>query len=143
MLTRRRDPNGRRSREWQLAGGLARTREGGDPRHIVLSPSWELTTADASSNGQPALVHRWTGEAFGPGDIMRAYPGYGWQSAAAAVRRLTKTAHLNAGGKALVARFVGSLPPADDAEPPRPAGEKGSMARTKDGIPTRPGRPLP
>ena len=37
----------------------------------ILAPSWILTTDhSASSYGQPVLVYRATGEAYGPSDII-------------------------------------------------------------------------
>lgn len=76
-----------------------------------LAPSWELTTEHAASSyGQPVLVNRGTGEAYGPGDILTPYPSYGPMVAADAVRRLAKTAKLDEEGRALVARFVGLVP---------------------------------
>ena len=48
-------------------------------REVVLTPSYVLTTEHATSkSGQPVLVHRVTGEAFGPGDILEALPSWGW-----------------------------------------------------------------
>lgn len=42
---------------------------------VNLSGSWELSTDHAASSyGQPVLVNRATGEAFGPGDILKPYP---------------------------------------------------------------------
>lgn len=77
----------------------------------VLAPSWELSTEHAASSyGQPVLVHRATGEAYGPGDILTAYPSYGPRPAAAVVRRLARTATLDNEGLALVERFVTLLP---------------------------------
>lgn len=77
---------------------------------VTLSPSWELSTDHAASSyGQPVLVNRATGEAYGPGDIVRPYPSHGSTTAAEAVRRLAKTARLDADGQALVARFVGTF----------------------------------
>lgn len=79
----------------------------------TLSPSWELSTDHAASSyGQPVLVHRATGEAYGPGDIVAPYPSYGPMVAADAVRRMAKTAHLDADGRALVERFTALLPAA-------------------------------
>jgi hypothetical protein len=52
-------------------------------------------------------VNRATGEAFGPGDILKPYPSYGFMPGSAAVRRLAKTANLDAEGEDLVARFCG------------------------------------
>ncbi len=76
-----------------------------------LAPSWELSTKHAASScRQPVLVHRPTEDAYDPGDIVRPYPSYGLMPAAAAVRRLAKTAKLNAEGRALVEQFCGMLP---------------------------------
>jgi len=72
-----------------------------------LDRNWELSTDHAASSyGQPVLVHRATGEAYGPGDIVRLDPSHGYALAADAVRRLAKTARLDAEGQALVARFA-------------------------------------
>jgi hypothetical protein len=80
---------------------------------IILAPSWILTTDHAASSyDQPVLVNRGTGKAFGPGDIVRCYPSWGFQPAAQAVARFAKRKRLDAAGTALVARFVGSLAPA-------------------------------
>lgn len=58
-----------------------------------LSSSWKLTTEHpASSYGQPVLVRLADGEAFGPGDIVQAYPSWPMQPAAAAAERLARTA---------------------------------------------------
>jgi len=79
----------------------------------TLSPIWELSTDHAASrDGQPVLVHRSTGATSGPGDIVRMYPSFGRLLAADTVRRLRRTAQLDAEGEALVARFVGLLPAA-------------------------------
>ena len=78
---------------------------------VTLSPSWELTTEHAASSyGQPVLVDHATGDAYGPGDVLRAYPSFGFLPAAAVVARLAKTAHLDAAQRALVARFVALRP---------------------------------
>ncbi|MGD0263756.1 MAG: hypothetical protein ABSD47_02230 [Candidatus Methylomirabilota bacterium] len=74
------------------------------------------------------LVHRPTGEAYGPADIIRAYsrrirgayPSFGLMPAVDAVRRLAKTARLDKKGKALVARFIGLAPVASEAGAPLP-----------------------
>lgn len=76
----------------------------------ILSETWELSTDHAASSyGQPVLVHRPTGEAYGPGDILKPYPSYSYMPASEAVRRLAKTARLEANAQPLVARFVGLL----------------------------------
>ncbi len=78
----------------------------------TLSRNWELSTDDpGSSFGQPVLVNRITGQTFGPGDRVKTDPNYGYGKAADAVARLAETAKLDTDGEALVARFVGSVPP--------------------------------
>ena len=78
----------------------------------TLSPSGELSTEHAASrHGQPVLVNRRTGEAFGLGDVVTLSPSHDDVLAADGVRRLVQTAHLTVKGRALVARFVGSLAP--------------------------------
>jgi len=77
----------------------------------TLTPSWELTTEHAASScGQPILVNLTTGEAFGPADLVRLQERKGMIPAALAVRRLALAAELDTAERALVARFVGSLP---------------------------------
>ena len=77
---------------------------------VNLKPSWELSTEHAAcSYGQPVLVNRATGEAFGPGDILKAYPSWGYMPAAATVERMAKTAKLDDEGRELVGRFCGLL----------------------------------
>ena len=74
---------------------------------IVLKPSWILTTDhSASSYGQPVLVNRGTGEAFGPGDVLQAYPSWGYTPAFHAVRRMMKTAVLSEEEKEICGRFT-------------------------------------
>ena len=79
--------------------------------NATLSPSWELTDDRAASrDGQPILVDRTTGEAFGPGDLVRLHERQGRIPAALAARRLAVAAELDTAEWGLVARFVGSLP---------------------------------
>lgn len=74
---------------------------------VNLSGSWELSTDHAASSyGQPVLANRTTREVFGPGDILKPYPSYGFMLAADAVRRLSKTAKLDAEELALVEKFA-------------------------------------
>lgn len=75
---------------------------------VNLSPTWRLSTDHAApSSGRPVLVNRTTGEAFGPGDIVRRpYPSCGFMSAGEVVRHLAKKAKLDDEGRDLVARFV-------------------------------------
>ena len=78
----------------------------------LLSPSWELSTEPgASHHGQLVLVQRSTKEAFGPEDMVRVYPAWGFLPAAQAVARLATLTRLDADAAALVARFVGSRAP--------------------------------
>jgi hypothetical protein len=78
----------------------------------ILSPSWELSTEHAASSyGLPVLVHRTTGETYGPADIVKPDPSSSYVLAVVAVWRLARTADLDADGRALVARFVGLAPP--------------------------------
>jgi len=80
---------------------------------ITLAPSWILSTEhSASSYGQPVLVKRATGEAFGPRDVVKLYPSHGYAPAAEGVARLAKTADLDVDGLALVARFLALAPSA-------------------------------
>ena len=75
-----------------------------------LSGTWELSTDHAASSyGQPVLVNRTTGEAYGAADIVKPYPAWGFMPAAEAVRRLAKTAKLDADGRDLVAKFADFL----------------------------------
>ena len=74
---------------------------------VTLTPSWILTTEHASSSyGQPVLVNRGSQEAFGPGDIVKPYPSWGYMLAADAVKRMVKTARSAKARKAAEA-FVG------------------------------------
>jgi hypothetical protein len=76
--------------------------------HTNLSPSWDLTTDHAASHrGQPVLVNLETGQAYGPGDILKAYPTWDFLSAAAVVDRLLKGKALDEDTETMVTRFVG------------------------------------
>ena len=78
----------------------------------ILGPNWELSTDHAASSaGQPVLVNRGTDKAYGPRDILEPYPSWGRMPAARAVARIAETKALDTDGEALVARFVGSVPP--------------------------------
>ena len=77
----------------------------------TLSPSWELSDDHAmNSHGQPVLVQRSTGDAYGPGDILQPYNSSGFMPAAQAVARLAKTQTLDAEAQALVDRFTSCFP---------------------------------
>jgi len=86
--------------------------EKGCGMRVALAPGWELSDEHPmSSYGQRVLVDQSRGDAYRPGDVLQAYPSWGVLLAVRVVQRLTKTAPLNAAGQALVARFVGNLPP--------------------------------
>ena len=75
-----------------------------------LTGTWELSTEHAASSyGQPVLVHRPTGDAYGPADVIKPYPSFGFMRAADAVVRLARTAHLDGEGAALVEAFCGKV----------------------------------
>jgi len=74
---------------------------------VQLTPSWILTDEhSASSYGQPVLVGMATGEAYGPGDIIRAYPSWSFAPASMAVERMTKTTRLAEDEGFFVDRFI-------------------------------------
>lgn len=76
----------------------------------VSFKSWELTTDHtASSYGQPVLVNRTTKDAYGAGDIVQAYPSWGFTLAADAVRRMAATAELTPDQTNIVNRFCATL----------------------------------
>lgn len=76
-----------------------------------LSPSWKLSTEHAASSyGIPVLVNCASGEAFGPGDIVKPYPSWGFGPARDAVSRMAKTAHLDGEGTKLVSLFLAHWP---------------------------------
>ena len=78
----------------------------------LLSPSWELSTEHGTTHqGQLVLVQRSTKQVFGPRDLVRVYPVWGFLPAAQAVARLATLKRLDAAEAALVARFVGSRAP--------------------------------
>lgn len=77
---------------------------------VTLSPSYELTTEHPSSSyGQPVLVKRGTGEAFGPGDIIKAFPSFGFMPAALVVRRLAKRIIIDEENSDIIERFIGGM----------------------------------
>jgi len=74
---------------------------------VALTPSFELTTRHpASSYGQPVLVNRGSGEAFGPGDILQPYPSWEYQTGASAVDRMAATKDLTPDQVSLVRKFT-------------------------------------
>jgi hypothetical protein len=59
---------------------------------VTLTPSFELSTEHAASSyGQPVLVNRASGEAFGPADIVKPYPSWEFTPASKAVDRMART----------------------------------------------------
>lgn len=74
-----------------------------------LAPSWVLTTEHAASSyGWPVLVHVATDEPFGPREVVRLYPSFGWLPAYQAVARITAHRALEGEAQELVDRFVAS-----------------------------------
>ena len=75
---------------------------------ILKLKTWELTTEHAASSyGQPVLVNRATGEAYGPGDILKPYPSWGLMLATEAVKRMAATVKLTEEENALAEKFAG------------------------------------
>jgi hypothetical protein len=73
---------------------------------VTLSPSFELTNEHAASSyGQPVLVRRATGEAFGPTDILKPYPSWGFMLARDAVKRMVATKKPTKAEQAMVDSF--------------------------------------
>ena len=80
---------------------------GNDMEELNLGPSWVLTLNHAASSyGQPVLVNRTTGEAFGPGDIVEAYPSWGYLPGQAVVERFAKTKNFTEKEMDFVGRFL-------------------------------------
>jgi hypothetical protein len=79
---------------------------------VNISPSWILTDEHpACSYGQPVLLHKTDQDPFGPGDIVRCYPGWPFQPAREAVARMARTKPgLSKAKRALVAKFIGNAP---------------------------------
>lgn len=74
---------------------------------VTLSPSYELTTDHpASSYGQPVLVYRSSGEAYGRDDILKPYGGWGFMPAWKAVERLGRIGQRTEAELEFIARFV-------------------------------------
>ena len=58
---------------------------------ILLTSRYMLTDDHAASSyGQAVLVNRVTGEFYGPGDIIKAYPSWEYELVADVVRRFTE-----------------------------------------------------
>ncbi|MBM4078589.1 MAG: hypothetical protein FJ278_02745 [Planctomycetes bacterium] len=69
--------------------------------------TWELSTEHAAcSYGQPVLVNRATGDAYGAADVLKPYPSWNFMPAAAAVARMAATATLTHEETELVERFT-------------------------------------
>ncbi len=73
---------------------------------VLLTPTWELSDERAkSSNSQPVLVNRATGEAFGPEDIAEPYPHWGLKPAAVHVTRMIEEKRLSGEALEFAQRF--------------------------------------
>jgi hypothetical protein len=73
---------------------------------VRLTPSWELTDERVgSSYGQPVLVNRPTGAAYGPGDIIEPYAHWGLKPAAVHVVRMIEMKKLSGEDLEFVGRF--------------------------------------
>jgi hypothetical protein len=69
--------------------------------------SWEVTDEHAASSyGQPVLVSRDDGAAYGPGDIVKCYPSWTYWPAWKAVERMAKRRKLSDEEQAFVERFI-------------------------------------
>jgi hypothetical protein len=78
----------------------------GTPSTVHLSANYCLTTEHAASRcGQPVLVYRPTGEAFGPGDVMQAYPSWGFMPALHVAIRLAERSRLDDTDRATLDAF--------------------------------------
>ncbi len=74
---------------------------------VTLTRTWALSDEPPGSRaGQPVLVHRGTGAAYGPGDPVEASPLWGVLPAARLGAHLAKTVRLNAQEMTLVDRFI-------------------------------------
>ena len=85
---------------------------------IVLKPQycapaqhqrWVLTTNHSASNyDKPMLIHPGTGQAYGPGDNLEAYPDWGYLTAREVVKRMIETSNLKDEELSLVNKFISS-----------------------------------
>jgi hypothetical protein len=83
---------------------------------IVLKPQycapaqhqrWVLTTNHSASNyDKLILIHPKNGEAYGPGDILEAYPNWGYLTAREVVKRMIETSNLKYEELSLVNKFI-------------------------------------
>jgi hypothetical protein len=73
----------------------------------VSFKSWTLTADHAASSyGQPVLVNRASGRAYGPADIVECYPSWGFMPAAKAVERMADSANLGDLEREFCRRFI-------------------------------------
>lgn len=76
---------------------------------LTLSPSFELTDDHASSSyGQPVLVNRRSGEAYGPADLLQAYSSSLMQSASEAAARMASMTKWTYEEQKFIDRFTNS-----------------------------------
>ncbi len=74
---------------------------------VTLTPSFELSTEHSSSSyGQPVLVERPVGAAYGPDDMLKPYASWGIMPAREAVKRMAKTKELSIDERLFVDAFV-------------------------------------
>ena len=76
---------------------------------VQLTPSWQLSDEHAaSSDGQPVLVNRVTGDVYGPMDVVQLYSSHEMTLAKIAVGRLVAISTLTDEERQVVKRFVES-----------------------------------
>ena len=77
---------------------------------VLLTPLWALTTEHATGRYHMPVLVKWsTNEAYGPGDILEAYSGWGIMPASLVVERMAKTRALSETERELVGRFCNFL----------------------------------
>jgi len=74
---------------------------------LHLTPSWILSDEHlASSYGKPVLVDQDTGEAYGPGDIVKILPGGSYVPGYIAVKAFTEGESFSAEELAFIDQFL-------------------------------------
>jgi hypothetical protein len=80
--------------------------------NVQLTPSWILTDDNSysSSGHKPVLVNKHeSGVAYGPGDILQAYPSWPLQPASMTVERMAKTKELILDERLFVDDFINAI----------------------------------
>ncbi len=78
----------------------------GSEMTVQPTPSWPLATEHATGRYNMLLLVTWsTSEAYGPGDILEAYSGWGIMHASLVVERMAKTRALSGAGRELEGWF--------------------------------------